>query len=72
MVSDLFEKLCLWFDWRLRIELADVSALSEWISVTTDKEPAGVLHLNKAIKRDDAVKVRTMLMTEKVTSPQIF
>lgn len=53
------------YKYRLRIELADVSALSEWISVTTDKEPAGVLHLNKAIKRDDAVKVRTMLMTEK-------
>ena len=36
------------------------------ISVTTEKEPAGIKSLNKAIKRDDAVKVRLIMMNEKV------
>ena len=42
------------------------TAVSEWIEVMTEKEPAGIKNLNKAIKRDDAVKVRTFMMTEKV------
>ena len=56
--------------YRYRVKIEDTetfhTAVSEWIEVMTEKEPAGIKNLNKAIKRDDAVKVRTFMMTEKV------
>ena len=56
--------------YRYRVKIEDIetfhTAVSEWIEVMTEKEPAGIKNLNKAIKRDDAVKVRTFMMTEKV------
>jgi len=55
--------------YRYRVKIEDTetfhTAVSEWIEVMTEKEPAGIKNLNKAIKRDDAVKVRTFMMTEK-------
>ena len=56
--------------YRYRVKIEDTetfnTAVSDWIEVTTEKEPAGIKNLNKAIKRDDAVKVRIFLTTEKV------
>jgi len=48
----------------LEIDGTTTSRSGEWMTFTTPKEPFSVAHLNKAIKRDDAVKVRTILTTE--------
>lgn len=56
------------YKYRIRVELNGTTtfAESEWMTVTTEKQPIGIMNLNKAIKRDDAVKVRLMLTSEKV------
>ena len=55
---------------RLTVEIdgnSSVSRSTEWLTVTTNKEPFSIALLNSAVKRDDGIKVRTILTTEKVT-----
>jgi len=54
------------YKFRLTVEIdgSKISTSSDWISITTNKEPFSIALLNKAVKRDDGVKVRTILMTE--------
>ena len=55
---------------RLTVEIdgnSTVSRSTEWLSFMTNKEPYNVALLNSAVKRDDGVKVRTILTTESVS-----
>ena len=55
---------------RLTIEIdgnSGVSRSTEWLTVTTNKEPFSIALLNSAVKRDDGIKVRTILTTETVS-----
>ena len=54
---------------RLTIEIDDnttTSRSTEWTTFMTCKEPFSIAVLNSAVKRDDGVKVRTILSTESV------
>jgi len=55
------------YHFRIKIEFdgKEGSKESEWLQIVTKKPPVGVGDLNKAIKRDDAVKLRTILTIEK-------
>ena len=55
---------------RLTVEIdgnSTASRSTEWLTFTTNKEPYNVALLNSAVKRDDGVKVRTILTTESVS-----
>ena len=55
---------------RLTVEIdgnSTVSRSTDWLTFTTNKEPYNVALLNSAVKRDDGVKVRTILTTESVS-----
>lgn len=54
---------------RLTIEIdgnTTTSRSTEWTTFMTCKEPFSIAVLNSAVKRDDGVKVRTILSTESV------
>ena len=60
---------------RLTVVIDGNSAASrstDWLTFTTNKEPYNVALLNSAVKRDDGIKVRTILTTENVRKVRNF